>query len=223
MVGASIAFGSVGCQLVLDIPSDSAKLEPSVRITCQCELLLQQGDEFGEQCDASVEGLDEAGLVSAAEQGCTQCSSGDIQACYALITDAKDADEACSTSPECQSWACCGEPRLGEASVQLDDGAAFVCSQVGCATCQSALDALEAGQPMPSISGESVLLLEQLLTCAEVTKGAPLCTQQCTCDGVGPVACAAACLSCIHDEGACPDERTACSSDQPRPIAREEQ
>lgn len=220
---ASLAFIAAGCQLVLDIPSDSAQLETSVAITCQCEVLLQQGAEFGEQCTSSVDALDDKGLVNAAERGCTKCTSSEIQACYALITSAQALGQACEASADCESWACCGSPRV-EAGFQIgydtqEDQPA--CSSSGCDTCQSALDAVELGQPMPAISSESAVLLEDMLACASDTKGGPMCTQPCTCNGDSPMACAAMCLRCMHDKPVCVSQRQACSSDPRRPIDTE--
>lgn len=219
----ALVLCSMGCQLVLDIPSDSAKLDASVRITCQCELLLQQGAEFGQLCDEELDSLEVEQLTTAAEQGCTRCSAADLPGCYALITGAKPSAESCASSAECASWACCAAPAL-DAGLQLDFSAA-ACSDSSCASCVDALAAVRAEQPIPTISGESAALFANLLACLRETSAATECAAACACDGLtGPAltSCAAICSDCAVDRSVCSGEQAACSSDPPRPIERQD-
>jgi hypothetical protein len=222
-LGLAPLLGFVACQQVLGLDQPTVSIDAIGRI-CECVPLTQQGTAFAGADDAACETAlaeqpDEL-LLAVAENDCTDCAN--VASCYAQLTEAADAGEACSGSRDCASWACC----QGVLSVQFVlDGAkpkpmlvstppeAVCCErEVGCQSCGDAFAALGPDNAVVACA-ESEAPLVAVLTC--------LSQYFLGCDCTGPQGVDQACLEClVNKPGAaeCDDEYAACQADLARPI-----
>ena len=210
------ACGLVACQQLLGLDQQTAPASDVTR-TCECVQLEEQGPEFLEACNDSVNDAPDDLLLSAAANGCTNCAN--VMPCYAQLTGAGDEGDACIGSSDCASWACCqGVLRVqlvlteGMLVPELTSAGDEVGCCGSCAPCHEALAALKTGAEVVACA-EAAELLEPLGSCLVKNRG------ECPCDIIGNPAC----LECVFQDlgNQCEAETSACDNDRGRPISEE--
>lgn len=218
-IGIAVMLSLAACQQILGLDQPTVSISAIGRI-CECVPLLQQGPTFaGDEeaaCETALAEQPKELLLAVAENDCTDCAN--VTPCYALLTGAGDEGEACATSSNCASWACCqGVLSVGlsldngELRPRLESDPPEPSCCAGCMPCGDAFAQLNVGSVVACTEAEAPLLalLECLLK-----------------NGIGDCQCqagsAAECLACLQDkaasEGKCDSEFQACEADPARPI-----
>jgi hypothetical protein len=163
-------LGAGACRQVLDVPEQPRDVTAHMSLMCNCPDIELNGASDG--CGSLVATLTEEQQLALAEGPCSECASeSDCLASIALSGCDDTAEcpvgradtQACETSPQCASFACCGD-------VVIEDVRDLDFQGTCCSTCSSCRDALDSvDNPSPAeVLGKFVELVRT--QCVESTE-----------------------------------------------------